>query len=50
MANQVDEIRTDTAEIGTAGAGFTDLGAMSTAMISEINAELVDVMRNDTNA
>lgn len=29
----------DTAEIGTAGAGLTDLGGMSTAMKAEVNAE-----------
>ena len=35
----VDSILLDTAEIGTAGAGLTDLGGMSTAMKAEVNAE-----------
>ena len=33
------DIETDTAEIGTAGAGLTDLGGMSTSMKAEVNAE-----------
>ena len=32
-------ILVDTAEIGTAGVGLTDLGGMSTAMKAEVNAE-----------
>lgn len=35
----VDSILVDTAEIGAAGAGLTDLGGMSTAMKAEVNAE-----------
>ena len=35
----VDSILVDTAEIGTAGAGLTDLGGFSTAAKAEINAE-----------
>lgn len=35
----VDAILVDTAEIGAAGAGLTDLGGMSTAMKAEVNAE-----------
>jgi len=35
----VDNILLDTAEIGTAGAGLTDLGGMSTGMKAEVNAE-----------
>ena len=35
----VDSILVDTAEIGTAGAGLTDLGGMSTAMKAEVNTE-----------
>lgn len=38
----------DTAEIGTAGAGLTDLGGMSTAMKAEVNVEVVDVLKTDT--
>jgi len=43
-------ILVDTAEIGTAGAGLTDLGGMSTGMQAEVNAEMVDVMSVDTVA
>ena len=49
MANQVDEIRTDTGEIGTAGAGLTDLGGMATGMKTEVNAEVADVIDTDTS-
>jgi len=35
----VDGILVDTAEIGAAGAGLTDLGGMSTGMKAEINTE-----------
>ena len=35
----VDSILTDTAEIGAAGAGLTDLGGMSTTMKGQVNAE-----------
>jgi len=35
----VDSILLDTAEIGTAGAGLTDLGGMSTGMKAEVNTE-----------
>jgi hypothetical protein len=41
-------IETDTGEIGTAGAGLTDLGGMSAGMKAEVNAEVVDVMTVDT--
>ena len=40
MANQVDEIRTDTTEIGVAGLGLGDLGGMSTGMKAEVNTEV----------
>jgi hypothetical protein len=39
----------DTAEIGTAGAGLTDLGGMSTGMQAEVNAEVADVLKTDTS-
>jgi len=42
MANQVDEIRTDTGEIGTAGAGLSDLGGMSDGMKAEVESEVDD--------
>jgi len=35
----VDSILLDTAEIGTAGAGLTDLGGMSTTMKAQVNTE-----------
>ena len=38
------------ARIGAAGAGLTDLGSMSTAMLAEINAEILDVLNVDTFA
>ena len=47
QANLAD-ILVDTAEIGVAGAGLGDLGGMSTAMIAEVNAAVVDVMKTDT--
>ena len=37
-------------EVGTAGAGLTDLGGMSTAMKAEVNAEALDVLVTDTFA
>ncbi len=40
----------DTAEIGTAGIGLTDLGGMSAGMTAEVNAEVVDVLNVDTFA
>lgn len=46
----VDAILVDTAEIGTAGAGLTDLGGMSSGMKAEVNAEMVDVLVTDTHA
>jgi hypothetical protein len=36
----LNSILTDTAEIGAAGAGLTDLGGMSTGMKAEVNAEV----------
>lgn len=46
----VDAILVDTAEIGLAGAGLTDLGGMSTAMQAEVNVEVLDVFTVDTFA
>ncbi len=43
------DIKTDTAEVGIAGAGLTDLGGMSTAMKAQVNAEVLDVMNVDTH-
>jgi len=37
-------------QIGTAGAGLTDLGGMSTAMKAEVNVEAKDVLFTDTDA
>lgn len=39
--SNVDAILLDTAEIGTSGAGLTDLGGMSTGMKAEVLAEVV---------
>ena len=39
VASDVIDTLADTAEIGTAGAGLTDLGGMSTAMKAEVNTE-----------
>jgi len=50
----VDRVETDTqdlqTQIGTAGAGLTDLGGMSTAMKAEVNVEALDVINTDTRA
>ena len=43
-------VDTLTTTIGTAGAGLTDLGGMSTGMKAEVNAEVVDVIFTDTDA
>ena len=40
----VDSVLVDTAEIGTAGAGLTDLGGMSTGMKAEVLAEVVKLL------
>ncbi len=52
IRNKQTDIETDTqdiqTQIGTAGAGLTDLGAMSTAMKAEINTEVADVLKVDT--
>lgn len=45
----VDAILVDTAEIGVAGAGLTDLGGMSTGMKAEVNTE-VDTALSDYDA
>ena len=47
-ATEIASILVDTAEIGTAGAGLTDLGGMSTAMKAEVNTEAGDVINTDT--
>lgn len=48
----VNAIEADTqdiqTQIGTAGAGLTNLGGMSTGMKAEVNAEIVDVLATDT--
>ena len=41
---QLDAIVEDTGEIGTAGAGLTDLGGMSTGMKSEVESEANDAL------
>jgi hypothetical protein len=44
----LDAILVDTAEIGAAGVGLTDLGGMSTTMKAQVNAEAKDVIATDT--
>ena len=48
MANQADEIRTDTediqTQIGTAGVGLTNLGGMSTAMKASVVTEVINAL------
>ena len=44
------DVATTWAAVGTAGAGLTDLGGMSTAMKAEINTEVVDALNVDTYA
>ncbi len=46
----IDAILADTVIIGAAGAGLTDLGGMSTAMIAEVKAEVQAVLLTDTVA
>ena len=61
MSTDIAAIKTDTGnietdtqdlqtQIGTAGAGLTDLGGMSTGMKAEVNAEVVDTLNTDTYA
>lgn len=50
LKTTADAIETDTGEIGTAGAGLTDLGGMATGMIAEVNAACKDVIDTDTHA
>jgi len=54
VQSTADDIETDTqdlqTQIGTAGAGLTDLGGMSAAMKAEVNAEAKDVIATDTIA
>ena len=54
LTTNIDAIETDTqdiqTQIGTAGAGLTDLGGMSTAMKAEVNTEALDVLNTDTFA
>ncbi len=48
--SDVAAILVDTAVIGAAGAGLTDLGGMSTGMKAEVNAEVDDVITTDTGS
>lgn len=45
----VSLVLVDTAEIGVAGAGLTDLGGMSSGMKTEVNDEVKDVTDTDTS-
>jgi len=44
IRDKLTDIETDTAEIGTAGAGLTDLGGMSTGMKAEVQSEVNDAL------
>jgi len=44
----IPSILADTAVIGAAGAGLTDLGGMSTTMKAQVNTEVSDVVKIDT--
>lgn len=44
LATNVDAILTDTAVIGAAGAGLTDLGGMSTTMKAQVQTEAEDAL------
>jgi DNA-directed RNA polymerase alpha subunit len=48
--NTSDSLEANRDEIGTAGAGLTDLGGMSTGMKAEVNAEAKDIFDTDTHA
>jgi len=47
-SSKLTDILADTDDIGVAGAGLTDLGGMSTGMKTEVNGEIVDVIKTDT--
>ena len=47
ISTDVAAILVDTAEIGTAGAGLTDLGGMSTGMLAEVEAECEDALEGE---
>lgn len=44
VRDKLTDIETDTAEIGAAGAGLTDLGGMSTTMMAEVESEVNDAL------
>jgi len=44
IRDKVDDVETDTGEIGTAGAGLSDLGGMSTGMKAEVQVEANDAL------
>ena len=48
--DEIDDILADTAEIGTAGAGLTDLGGMSTTMKGQIDTEVDEALATTTYA
>lgn len=50
IASEIASILVDTAEIGTAGIGLSDLGGMSAGMKAEVNVEALDVLNTDTFA
>ena len=50
LPSTTDSILVDTAVIGVAGAGLTDLGGMSATMKAQVNTEAVDALATDTYA
>ncbi len=44
LSDQLDAVETDTGQIGTAGAGLTDLGGMSTGMKGQVQTEANDAL------
>jgi len=44
IRDKLSDIETDTGEIGTAGAGLTQLGGMSTSMMAEVQSEANDAL------
>lgn len=50
VQGSIADILTDTAVIGAAGAGLTDLGGMSTGMLAEVNAEVDTALSTTTYA
>lgn len=50
LDNLLDTAASVATEVGTAGAGLTDIGGFSTGALAEINTEVLDVLDVDTRA